>query len=66
MRRFLLSGSFLSAVFAGVNLLLKTLSGQRNWRTVLLWVGWLISLVLTIAAVNDRNHQVDNPPRHAS
>jgi hypothetical protein len=54
MRRFLLSGSFLSVVFAGVSLLRRTLIGPRDWRMALLWAGWLISIVLAVAAINDR------------
>jgi hypothetical protein len=60
MRRFLLSGSFVSAVFAGVTLLLKTLAGPRTWRTVLLWASWAISLILAIAAINDRSRYFDD------
>jgi hypothetical protein len=54
MRRFLLSGSFLSVVLAGVSLARRTLNGPRDWRTVLMWASWVISIVLAIAAVNDR------------
>ena len=60
VRRFLLSGTFLSAVIAGVNLLRKTLIGPRDWRTLLLWASWAISLVLAIAAINDRRLSVDD------
>ena len=60
MRRFLLSGTFLSAVIAGLNLLRKTLAGPRDWRTLLLWASWAISLVLAIAAINDRRLYVDD------
>jgi hypothetical protein len=54
MRRFLLSGSFISAVIAGLGLLSKTLVGPRDWRVLLLWASWAISLVLAITAINDR------------
>ena len=54
MRRFLLSGSFLSVLLAGVSLVQRTLVGPRDWRLILLWASWVISLVLAIAAVNDR------------
>jgi hypothetical protein len=60
MRRFLLSGSFISAVIAGLSLLRKTLAGPRDWRVVLLWASWAISLVLAVAAINDRRRFVDD------
>jgi hypothetical protein len=59
MRRFLLSGSFVSAIFAGVTLLLKTVSRPLSWRTLLLWASWAISLVLAIAAINERQRVLD-------
>jgi hypothetical protein len=60
MRRFLLSGSFISAVIAGLGLLRKTLVGPRDWRVLLLWASWAISLVLAVAAINDRRRFIDD------
>jgi len=60
MRRFLLSGSFISAVIAGLGLLRKTLAGPRDWRVLLLWASWAISLVLAVAAINDRRRFIDD------
>lgn len=60
MRRFLLSGSFLSVIVAGASLLQKTLSGPGSWRTWLLWASWAISLVLAIATVTDRRRSLDD------
>jgi cytochrome c-type biogenesis protein CcmH/NrfF len=60
VRRFLLSGSFISAVIAGLGLLRKTLVGPRDWRTLLLWASWVISVVLAVAAINDRRRYVDD------
>ena len=41
-------------------MLRKTLAGPRDWRTLLLWASWAISLVLAIAAINDRRVYVDD------
>jgi uncharacterized membrane protein len=60
VRRFLLSGTFLSAVIAGLNLLRKTVAGPRDWRTLLLWASWAISLILAVAAINDRRRFIDD------
>jgi hypothetical protein len=59
VRRFLLSGSFVSAILAGVSLVQKTIAGPRSWRTWLLWASWAISLILAIAAVSDRRQNLD-------
>jgi hypothetical protein len=57
MRRFLFSGSFLSAVLTGLGLLIKTLTGPRDWRILLLWATWLMSLILTVSAINERRNR---------
>jgi len=54
MRRFLFSSSVISAVLSGVGLARQTLRGPRDWRTGLLWLSWLISIVLAISTVLDR------------
>lgn len=54
MREYLFSASILSALTAGIGLLRKTLRSPMNWHVWLLWASWVISLVLAIAAVQDR------------
>lgn len=54
MREYLFSASILSALTAGIGLLRKTLRSPMNWNVWLLWASWVISLVLAIAAVQDR------------
>jgi len=56
MRRFLFSSSIVSAVLSGVGLVRQTMRGPRDWRTGLLWLSWLISMILAVAAVLDRSH----------
>jgi len=56
MRRFLFSSSIASAVLSGVGLVRQTMRGPRDWRTGLLWLSWLISMILAVAAVLDRSH----------
>jgi hypothetical protein len=54
MRRFLFSSSIISAVLSGVGLARQTLKGPRDWRTGLLWLSWLISIILAVSSVLDR------------
>ena len=53
MKRFLMNGTFLSALFSGFGLVRQTISGKRDWKLVLLWISWVISLVAVIATIND-------------
>jgi hypothetical protein len=55
MRQFLFSSAFLSSIAAGISLLRKTGRGPFTWQVALLWASWIISLVLAIAALRDRN-----------
>ncbi len=51
MRKFLFSGSILSAIFGGVSAVRATREGPRDWRTVLLWVSWAATLATAIGTV---------------
>jgi hypothetical protein len=51
MRRFFFNASVLGALFGGVTALRATLKGPRDWRLILIWIGWLISVVLAVSEV---------------
>lgn len=53
MKRFLMNGTFLSALFSGFGLIKQTVTGKRDWKLVLLWASWLISLVAIVATISD-------------
>jgi hypothetical protein len=53
MKRFLMNGTFLSALFSGFGLIRQTIMGKRDWKLVLLWVSWIISLVAIVATISD-------------
>jgi hypothetical protein len=51
VRKFIFNGSIISAIFGGVSAIRSTREGPRDWRTVLLWVGWLATLATAIGTV---------------
>ena len=53
MKKFLLNGSFLSAIFSVFGLVKATISGKRDWKLALLWISWIVSLVAIVAAITD-------------
>ena len=62
MRKFLFSSSVISAVIGGWATLQTTLRGPREWRLLLQWIGWAISLAIAIGTVVDEaNSGVDDP-----
>jgi hypothetical protein len=53
MKKLLTNGGFLSALFSGFGLVKATMTGKRDWKLVLLWASWVLSLIAIIATVND-------------
>ncbi len=51
MRKFLFNASILGAVFGGISALRATFRGPRDWRLILVWLGWGISVALAVADV---------------
>jgi hypothetical protein len=59
MKKFLLNGSFLSAVFSVFGLVKTTVSGKRDWKLALLWISWIVSLIAIVAAIADPENDED-------
>ena len=53
MKKFLLNGGFISAIFSVFGLVKTTMTGKRDWKLALLWVSWVLSLVAIIGAINN-------------
>lgn len=51
MRKFLFSGSVISALFGGLGILRATRQGPRDWRLALMWLGWACTLAIAIGTV---------------
>ncbi|MDH6533268.1 hypothetical protein M2119_001505 [Aurantimicrobium minutum] len=64
MRKFIFNASVLGAIFGGFSALRATLRGPRDWRLILVWVGWGISLALAIADVakEHKEEELENEP----
>ncbi len=64
MRKFFFNASVLGALFGGVTALRATLRGPRDWRLILVWLGWIISVVLAVAEVAEqaREEELENEP----
>lgn len=58
MRKFIFSSAMLGVVSGGWNAVQATRHGPRDWRLVLLWIGWALSAAVAIGTViedaNDR------------
>jgi hypothetical protein len=50
MRKFIFNGAVLGAVFGAWSVIQTTRNGPRDWRLVLSWVSWALTLVLAISS----------------
>jgi hypothetical protein len=55
MRKFLFSGAVISALFSGVGVANATRQGPRDWRLILMWVSWGLSVAIAVGNVIEEN-----------
>jgi hypothetical protein len=55
MRKFLFSGAVISALFSGVGVANATRQGPRDWRLILMWVSWGLSVAIAVGTVIEEN-----------
>ena len=51
MRKFLFNGAMIGVVAGGWNILQATRHGPRDWRLVLTWIGWGLSVAVAVGNV---------------
>lgn len=51
MRKFIFSSAMIGVVAGGWNILQATRSGPRDWRLVLMWLGWALSAAVAVGTV---------------
>jgi hypothetical protein len=54
VRKFILNFSVLSSVFGAVGLVRTTTQGPRDWRLILMWVGWAINVAIAVGTVAEQ------------
>jgi len=59
LRKFIFSGTMLSAVFGGWSVLQTTRKGPRDWRLILMWVSWGLTVALAVGSVIQQSHDAD-------
>jgi hypothetical protein len=57
MRKYILNGAVISAVFSARNVVSTTKDGPRDWRLVLIWVSWGISVALAVGSVIEESRE---------
>ncbi|QJU54298.1 hypothetical protein SCB71_14225 [Herbiconiux sp. KACC 21604] len=55
MRKYILNTSIISSVIGAVSAIQTTRKGPRDWRLVLMWVSWAITVALAIGSVMEQD-----------
>jgi hypothetical protein len=59
MRKFLLSPGFWTSLFPVVGIARSTKDGPRDWRLILMWISWGISVALAVGVVLDKSREAE-------
>ena len=51
MRKFIFSTTVLGAVFGGWSTLQATRKGPRDWRLILMWVSWGLTVAIAVGTI---------------
>ena len=51
MRKFIFSGTVLSALFGGLSTVQATRKGPRDWRLILMWVSWGATVAIAVGTI---------------
>jgi len=51
VRKFIFSGTMLSALFGGWSTVQATRRGPRDWRLILMWISWALTVAIAVGTV---------------
>ena len=64
MRKFIFSGTMLSAIFGGLSTIQATRKGPRDWRLILMWASWGLTVAIAVGTVikeaDDASHELED------
>jgi hypothetical protein len=55
MRKYLLNGGVIGAVFGLLSPLQATRKGPRDWRLIFVWASWALALAIAVVTVRDQS-----------
>jgi hypothetical protein len=63
LRKFIFNGSIISSIFGGLGVVQTTRKGPRDWRLILMWVSWGISLAIAVGTVVEQAREANELER---
>lgn len=58
MRKYVLNWGVMSAVLGVISVVQLTRRSPRDWRILLAWAAWALSLVVAVTSVHDRSREL--------
>ncbi len=55
MRKFLLSPGIWTSAFGAIGVARQTKEGPRDWRLILMWVSWGVTVALAVGTVLEKD-----------
>jgi len=55
MRKFIFSTTVLGALFGGWSTVQQTRKGPRDWRLILMWITWALTVAIAIGTVAENS-----------
>jgi len=62
MRKFIFSGTVISALFGGLSTVQATRNGPRDWRLILMWISWGLTVAIAVGTVvkDSQDNELDS------
>lgn len=57
MRKFIFSTAMISVLSGGWNTIQATRNGPRDWRLILMWIGWAIGAAIAIGTIVEESNE---------
>ena len=57
MRKFIFNSSIIGAIASGFAVIQTTRRGPRDWRLVLMWVSWALTVALAVGSVQQDDRE---------
>jgi hypothetical protein len=55
LRKYLFSGTLLTTIFGGWGILQTTRKGPKDWRLILMWISWGLSVAIAVGTVIEQS-----------
>ncbi|WP_394769172.1 hypothetical protein [Lacisediminihabitans sp.] len=59
MRKFIFSGTLISAILGGWSTLQTTRRGPRDWRLILMWISWAATVAIAVGTIIEQSRDAD-------